>query len=258
MSSALQLGGSNVLLNLLEAGWPLLPVVHNSDTLALLSQDLGHLLHFLLSFLNSVYTNIGDAWDAGTHGSSSPALRVLDSDDLGWLDTELLACVEVDLWVWLGGWWVEGSGGTVDVLVWEVVVDADLLDGGNDTGLGAGRDDAHLVALLLGPLHHLRGTWAWVALLSELGGDTTDLHVDVVVNLLGVHLEVVDLLELVAHAAEVLSDERLEELVDVVDMVNVVLLEDLVAQVGAGLEGAELGESKGVVAVIENVGDLEV
>lgn len=112
--------------------------------------------------------------------------------------------------------------------------------------------------MLLGPLHHFWGTWAWRALLSELGGDTTDLHVDVVVNLLWLHLEAVDLLELVAHATEVLSDECLEELVDRVDMINVVFLEDLVAEVGAGLEGEELGESEGVVAVKEDVGDLGV
>lgn len=255
---ALQLGGGNVLLDLLEASWPLLPVVHDDDTLALVSQELGHLFHLLLSFFDSVYTDVGNARDTSTHGSGGAALGVLDGDDLRWLDTELLACVEVDLWVWLGGWWVKGSGGTVDVLVWEVVVDANLLDGGDDTGLGAGGDDAHLVALLLGPLHHLWGTWAWVALLSELGGDTADLHVDVVVNLLGLHLEVVDLLELVAHAAEVLSNECLEELVHIVDMVDVVLLEDFVAEVGAGLEGAELGESESVVAVKETVGDLGV
>lgn len=135
---SLQLGGSNVLLNLLEASWPLLPVVHDNDALALLGQELGHLLHLLFSFFNSVYTDVGHAWDTGTHGSGGTALGVLNGDDLSWLDTELLACVEVDLWVWLGGWWVEGSGGTVDVLVWEVMVDANLLDRGDDTGLGTG------------------------------------------------------------------------------------------------------------------------
>jgi hypothetical protein len=143
------------------------------------------------------------------------------------------------------------------VLVWEVVVDTDLLNGGNDTRFGAGGDNAHLVALLVGPLQHLWGTWAWLALLSELGGNSTELTVNVLVNLLGLHLEVVDLLELVAHAAEVLANEGLEELVDRVYVVDLVLLEDFIAELGAGLEGEELGESEGVIAVEESIGNLQ-
>jgi hypothetical protein len=91
--SPLQLGGSNVLLNLLEASWPLLPVVHDNDSLGLLGQELGHLVHLLLSFFDSVDTDVGDAWDTSTHGGGGTALAVLNSDDLGRLDTELLAGV---------------------------------------------------------------------------------------------------------------------------------------------------------------------
>jgi hypothetical protein len=254
--SPLQLRGSNVLLDLLEALWPLLPVVHDNDSLGLLGQELGHLVHLLLTIFDSVNTHVGNAWDTGTHGSGGTALAVLDGDDFRRLDAKLLAGVKVDLRIWLGRWWVEGSGSTVDVLIWEVVIDTDLLDGGNYSGLGAGGDDAHLIALLLSPLHHLWGTWAWLALLGELGGDGTEFTINVLVNLLGFHLEVVDFLELVAHASEVLADEGLEELVDRVGVVDVVLLEDLIAELGAGLEGEEFGECEGVVAVEKDVGDL--
>jgi len=37
-----------------------------------------------------------------------------------------------------------------------------------------------------------------------------------------------------------------------------VLLEDFIAELGAGLEGEELGESEGVVTVEESVSDLEM
>lgn len=65
-----------------------------------------------------------------------------------------------------------------------------------------------------------------------------------------------DLLQLDAHAAEVLADERLEELVDGVLVVDVVLLEDLIAELGAGFEGEELGLGERVVAVEEDIVDL--
>jgi hypothetical protein len=213
-------------------------------------------VHLFLAIFDSVDTDVGNARDTSTHGGSGTALAVLDSDNLRWLDTELLARVEVDLGVRLGGWWVERSSSAIDVLVWEVVVDANLLDGGNDTGLSAGGDDAHLVALLVGPLQHFWGTWTWLAFLAQLGGNGTELTVNVLVNLFWLHLEAVDLLELVAHASEVLADECLEQLVDGVFMIDGVFLEDLIAELSAGLEGEEFGEGKGVVAVEEGIGDL--
>jgi hypothetical protein len=254
--SPLQLGGSNVLLDLLEALWPLLPVVHDNDSLGLLGQELGHLVHLLLTIFDAVDTNVGNARDTGTHSGSGTALAVLDGDNLGRLDAELLAGVEVDLGIWLGGWWVERRGSAVDVLVWEIVVDTNLLDGGNNTGFGAGGDDAHLVALLLSPLHHFWGTWAWLALLGELGGNGTEFTINVRVNFRRLHLEVVNFLELVAHAPEVLADKGLEKLVDRVGVVDVVLLEDFIAELGAGLEGKELRECEGVITVEEDVSDL--
>jgi hypothetical protein len=107
------------LLNLLEALRPLLPVVHDDLGVAGIGQRLGHLVHLLLAFLDVVDTDVGDEWDVGTHGSRGAGLAVLDGDTLLWLDAELLAGVEVDGRIRLGGWWVEGGGGRVDVLVLE-------------------------------------------------------------------------------------------------------------------------------------------
>lgn len=112
-------GRLHSLLNLLEALLPLLPVVHDRLGLGLLGEGVGHLLHLLLALLDVVDTDVGDERDVGTHGRSSAGLAVLDGDALFWFDAELLACVDVDGWVWLGRWWVEGGDGRVDVLVRE-------------------------------------------------------------------------------------------------------------------------------------------
>ena len=94
-------------LDLLEALWPFLPVVHDRLGIALLCKGLAHLVHLLLALFNVVDAHVGDEWDASTHGSSGAGLAVLDGDALLWLHTELFAGMEVDGWVWLGGWWVE-------------------------------------------------------------------------------------------------------------------------------------------------------
>ena len=106
-------------LDRLEALRPLLPVVHDRLGLALLSEDLTHLLHLLLAFLDVVDTDIGDEWDAGTHGGRGSGLAVFNRDALLRLDAELLARVDVDGWIWLGGWRVEGRSSGVDVVVSE-------------------------------------------------------------------------------------------------------------------------------------------
>ena len=112
-------GGLHGLLDLLEALLELLPVVHDGLGLALLGEGGGHLLHLLLALLDVVDADVGDERDVGTHARGSAGLAVLDGDALLWLDAELLASVDVDGWVWLGGWWVEGGDGGVDVLVGE-------------------------------------------------------------------------------------------------------------------------------------------
>jgi hypothetical protein len=55
-----------------------------------------------------------------------------------------------------------------------------------------------------------------------------------------------------------LADESLEQLVHIVLVVGAVLLEDFVAEVGAGFEGEELGLGERVVAVEEDVVNLRV
>ena len=103
----------------LEALWPLLPVIHDRLRLGLLGEDFSHLIHLLFAFFDIVDADVGDERNAGTHGSSSSGLAVFDGDALLWLDAELLAGVEVDRWIWLGGWWVERGGSGVDVLILE-------------------------------------------------------------------------------------------------------------------------------------------
>ena len=107
------------LLNLLQALWPLLPVVHNDLGLGDVSEELAHLVHLLLTLLDVVDADVGNEWDAGTRRRSSTGLGVFDGDTLLWLDAELLACVEVDGRVWFGGWRAEGGGCRVDVLIRE-------------------------------------------------------------------------------------------------------------------------------------------
>jgi hypothetical protein len=65
----------------------------------------------------------------------------------------------------------------------------------------------------------------------------------------------VDLLQLVA---QVLANEGLEKLVHIVTVVDIVLLEDLVAELSAGLKCKELGLSERVVAVEKDVVNLRV
>ena len=106
-------------LDLLEDLWPLIPVVHDDLGLSLLGEELSHLVHLLLAVLDVVDADVGYERDSGVHGSGSTRLAVFDGDALLWLHTKFLAGVEVDGRVWLGGWWVEGGGSGVDVLVLE-------------------------------------------------------------------------------------------------------------------------------------------
>jgi hypothetical protein len=244
------------LLDLLEAVLELAPVVHNSSTLGLLSEELGHLFHFLLALLDAVDADIANARDVGAHGGRGTALAVLDGDALLGLDAELFAGVEVDGRVGLGAGRVERGGGRVDVLGREEVGQVGLLDGSNDTALGRGADNGHGVALLLELVELLGYAGALDGLLAELLGDGAQLALDKVLKLRVGHLEVVLLLEPLEHATEVVADKVLEELVRRVAVVDIVLLEHLVGELGAGLEGEALGLHERVVAVEEDVADL--
>jgi len=64
------------------------------------------------------------------------------------------------------------------------------------------------------------------------------------------------LLQSVEHAAEVLADKVFEQLVRRVVGVDLVLVQQLVGQIGAGFEGEALRHHERVVAVEEDIFDL--
>ena len=227
-------------LDLLENLGELLPVVHDGTGAALIGEELGHLLHLLGAVLDAVDTDVADEGNAGTLGGSGTALAVLDGDALLVLDAQLLASVVVDSRVGLAGRGVQAGSGTVDMLVGEVVINADLLYAGDDTGLGGGADNGHGVALLLQALKLLRNAGAGLALLAQLGGDGAELAVNVGIDLIRGHGEAVLLLQADEHAAEVVADEVLQQLLNGVALRLAPFLQDLVSQVRAGLEGQTL------------------
>jgi len=198
------------LLDLLQAFGELLPVIHDDSGVALLLEELGHLLHLLLAFLDTIDTDVANKRDASTHGGCGTALAVLDGDTLRVLDTQLLASVVVDGGVRLARGGIQAGSSTVDMLVWKVLVEASLLQRGNNTGLGRSADNGHGVTLLLEFLELLRHTGAGLALLAQLGSDGTELTVDVGINLLRGHSETMLLLEAHKHATEVVTNKVLE------------------------------------------------
>ena len=131
-----------------------------------------------------------------------------------------------------------------------------LLEGGNDARLGRGGDDSHWVALVVSPLQLLVRTWALHTASGQLLGDLVELTVDELVLLIFTHLEVMLLHESLDHPAEVHAHEVGEEAIDGVGLVDVVLLHDLVGKVGACFEGETLRLAESVVAVEEDILDL--
>lgn len=131
-----------------------------------------------------------------------------------------------------------------------------LLERGDDTRFGGRRDDGHRVALIMSPLQHLVGSWALHAALGELLRDFLELTGDERLLLFIAHLEVVLLHESLDHAAEVHAHEVGEEAIDGVFLVDVVLLHDLVGEIGAGFESETLRLAESVVAVEEDIFDL--
>jgi hypothetical protein len=227
-------------INLLHALRELGPVVHDGVGLALLRELLGHQVHLLLALLLVVDADVCDERDARAQGGGGAGLGVLDGDALGGLDAQLLAGVQVDGGVGLGARRVERGGGRVDVLVGEEAHEVGLDEGGDDAGLGRGRDDGHGVALLLEPLELLGDAGALDALLRELLDDLAELAVDVLVDFFGGHFELVLLLQADEHVAEVVADKVLKQGVGIVFGIDVVLLEHLVGEVGTCLKGETL------------------
>ena len=246
----------HLLLDLLHALREFLPVVHDDVSLGDLGQGLGHLLLLRLALLDLVDTDVADERNAGTHGGSGAGLAVLDSQALLRLDAELLARVQVDGRVRLAGRRVERGSRGVDMLIREEAHEVRLLERSNDPRLCGSRHNAHRVALRLGPLELLRHARALGALLAELLGDAVELHADVFLDFVLLHLEVVLLLQAEEHVAEVVANEVLQEAVGVIAGIDLVLLEHLVGEIGASLEGETLGLAERVIAVEEDVLDL--
>jgi hypothetical protein len=142
------------------------------------------------------------------------------------------------------------------VIFGKVVVDLGLLQRRDDTRSGGGGHDGHWVPLALQPLESLRHTVAHGGLGPQLGDDGVDLAGDVSVNLLGGHGEAMLFLQADHHAAEVLANKGLQKLMHSVALGDLVVLEDLIGEVGAGLEGQLLREDESVVAVEKDVLDL--
>lgn len=234
----------------------LFPVIHDGLRLALLRQHLGHVLHLLPAFFDAVDTDVGNQWDARSHGGGGAASTVLDCDALLRFDPEFLAGVQVNLRVRFARRRVEAGGRAVDVFQRKVLVDADLLQGRDDTRFGAGAHHRHRVSLLLEPLQLFWCTRARGGLLTELLRHRAQLALDIVIQLLIRQLEVVFFLQPQQHASKILAHEILEETVDVIPGRYAMLFEKLVGQVRTGFESQSLREDKSIIAVEENVFDL--
>lgn len=140
------------------------------------------------------------------------------------------------------------------MLVGEEAVQVGLAERSNNTALCRSADDGHGVTLLLEPLELLSHAGALGCLLAELLGDGAKLGLDKLLELLVGHLEVVLGLESEKHAAEVVANKVLEEALGRVALVvDAMLLEDLVGELGAGLKGEVLRLAEGVVAVEQDV-----
>ena len=189
-------------------------MVHDSFGTTLFGQELGHFLHLLFTFFDLVDTNITDQGNIGTHGGSGTGFGIFDCNAFLGLDTKLLACVEVDSRVRFGGWWGERGGSRIDVFIGEEVVDVGLLQGSHDTRFGRCANNGHWVALRFDPFELLHNTIAGSSLCLEFGSNFTKLTVDILVDLLWAHGEVVCFLKAIEHATEVVSDEVVEELLD--------------------------------------------
>jgi len=107
-------------------------------------------------------------------------------------------------------------------------------------------------------IEFLHDTRARLGLLLEGLDDLAEFLGNVRVELFVGQGEVVLLAEGDHHATEVLADKVLEERGASVAFWSALLLENLIGQLGAGLEGEFLGKDEGVVAVEKDGGDLSL
>ena len=231
------------------------PVVHDlGDAQSL--EDTGNLFLLLLAM---VWSGVANDRDAGADSRGGTALAILNGDTFAGLLAENLAGVQVDGGIGLARGLLERSGGAEDVVGREVLGLVDLLDRGLDTTKGARGDYSEAIFLgVVELLQLLGGVNTRLGGFLELGNHAVLLHLDVGLEVFGGDGKVVDLLQGAQHTAEVLTDEVGDELLaGVVDVLDPILGEDLVRKVGAGLEGELLGQDERVVAVEQDVSDLD-
>lgn len=232
--------------------------MHNIKSAKLLAEELDHGVQLLLALL-VVGSDVSQKGNAGVLGSGGTASAVLDSDALAGLVAELLARVEVDGRVGLrdGGVDAAGSGEDTDVGLVKELVHLGLLNRGDDAGHGRGGDNGHVVLLvLLELLEDLDDVLAGLGLCAKVRDGGVELLGDPLVELVGGDGEAVAGAEAGHHATEVLTDELVHELGAAIALLEAELLEDLVGELGAGLERSVLGENERVIAVEEEALDL--
>lgn len=229
------------------------PVLH--DDLGTKLRQLGG--HFGTLVVTVVASNIGNDGNAGADGAESTGAAVFDGNTFVGFLVQDFQRMQVNGRVWLGGGLGKRGGGAEDVVWLEVLVLANLLDGGTDAAQSRGRDNSHVVfSRALQSLEFFGDANAGRGLGLQLGDDLVFLFLDVALNLLLGHFEAVLALQRDHHAAEVLADEILDELLASVAVGNVALGEDLVGNVGAGLESQLLGHDEGVVTIEQELSNL--
>lgn len=242
-------------LNLLEARLELRPVLHD-DLGAEIEQFLGHFGTLLIAMIAA---DVGNHRNACTNGTEGTAAAVLDGNALLGLLAQAVQSVQVDGRVGLGCRSGQRGGGTKDMVGFEVLFLTGFLDRG--TNAAKSRRGYHgqvVFTLTMQRLQLLVDADARFTLGLELGNHLVLFLLDVVLELFLGHLEAVFGLERNHHAAKVLADEILDQLFASVAICDVMLGEDLVGDVGAGLKGQLLGHHEGVVAVEQQLSNLRV
>lgn len=196
--------------------------------------------------------------NASTDGAERTRLAVLDGNGLLRLFAALVKSVEVDGGVRLGSRFGQGAGSAENQFGVEPLVLTDFLDGSLDTAESGRRDNSHVILVgVVKFLQDLVDTDARLGLLVQLGDNLVLLLLDVVLQLFLGQLELVLGLKRDHHTTEVLTDEVLDELGAGITVRDATLLEDLISEISARLEGQLFREDEGVVAVEEKLSDLE-
>jgi len=222
------------LLNRLQCFGELIPILHDN----LDAQFLQRLRHFLLLLAATIAAYVSDGRNASTNRTQCPTLAVFDCNTFSRLFPNDLACVQVDCWIWLGGWHRKRGSGAEDMVRWEVFGLVDFVDGCLDSPKSTRADDRHAIFLRLVQLLQLfAASDARLRIALQLRNHLILFHADVFLHFIFWYFEVEFLLQGDDHATEVLADKVREELGAGVALINLVFGEDFVGEVGAGFEG---------------------